>query len=55
MQVRPCSAREAGRALLEQGPAAHGWDEDQVRTGARAATLIGRKFHVPSSVSVRPG
>ncbi len=33
-------------ACLEQGPAAHGWVEDQVWTAARVATLIGRKFHV---------
>ncbi len=33
-------------AYLEQGPAAHGWVEDQVWTAARVATLIGRKFHV---------
>lgn len=33
-------------ALLDEGPAAHGWDEDQCWTGARVATLIGRKFHV---------
>ncbi|WSD11289.1 IS630 family transposase [Streptomyces hirsutus] len=38
-------------AMLEQGPAAHGWDEDQVWTGARVATLIGRKFHISYSVS----
>lgn len=38
-------------AYLEQGPAAHGWDEDQVWTGARVATLIGRTFHIASSVS----
>jgi len=38
-------------AMLEQGPAAHGWDEDQVWTGCRVATLIGRKFHVSYSVS----
>ncbi len=37
--------------LLEQGPAAHGWVEDQVWTAARVATLIGRKFHVSYSVS----
>ncbi|MEU3466267.1 winged helix-turn-helix domain-containing protein [Streptomyces sp. NPDC006733] len=36
---------------LDQGPAAHGWDEDQVWTAARVATLIGRKFHVSYSVS----
>ncbi|MFF2813844.1 winged helix-turn-helix domain-containing protein [Streptomyces sp. NPDC058000] len=36
---------------LDQGPAAHGWDQDQVWTGVRVATLIGRKFHVSYSVS----
>ena len=36
---------------LEQGPAAHGWVEDQVWTAARVATLIGRKFHVSYGVS----
>ncbi|MGW9436085.1 IS630 family transposase [Streptomyces sp. NPDC055607] len=36
---------------LEQGPAEHGWVEDQVWTAARVATLIGRKFHVSYSVS----
>ncbi|MDI9889203.1 winged helix-turn-helix domain-containing protein [Streptomyces sp. HNM0645] len=36
---------------LEEGPAAHGWVEDQVWTAARVATLIGRKFHVFYSVS----
>src|SRR4051812_33804956 len=35
----------------EEGPAAHGWVEDQVWTAARVATLIGRKFHVSYSVS----
>lgn len=38
-------------AFLEEGPAAHGWDQDQVWTAARVATLIGRKFHVTYSVS----
>ncbi|MEU5307062.1 winged helix-turn-helix domain-containing protein [Streptomyces noursei] len=38
-------------AYLEQGPAAHGWVEDQVWTAARVATLIGRKFHISYSVS----
>ncbi|MFJ7280349.1 winged helix-turn-helix domain-containing protein [Kitasatospora sp. NPDC098663] len=38
-------------AYLDQGPAVHGWDEDQVWTGVRVATLIGRKFHVSYSVS----
>ncbi|MER6529561.1 winged helix-turn-helix domain-containing protein [Streptomyces sp. NPDC001508] len=37
-------------AYLEQGPAAHGWVEDQVWTAARVATLIRRKFHVSYSV-----
>jgi transposase len=37
--------------LLEEGPAAHGWTENQVWTGARVATLIGRRFHVSYSVS----
>ncbi len=44
-----CLAKLA--AYLEQGPAAHGWVEDQVWTAARVATLIGRKFHVSYSVS----
>ncbi|CAM5247051.1 hypothetical protein GCM10010345_04340 [Streptomyces canarius] len=38
-------------AYLEQGPAAHEWVADQVWTAARVATLIGRQFHVPYSVS----
>ena len=38
-------------AYLEEGPAVHGWVEDQVWTAARVATLIGRKFHVSYSVS----
>ncbi|MEV6205526.1 winged helix-turn-helix domain-containing protein [Kitasatospora sp. NPDC051914] len=41
----------APAAYLDQGPAAHGWVEDQVWTAARVATLIGRKFHVSYSVS----
>lgn len=36
--------------MLEEGPAAHGWD-DQVWTGARVATLIGRTFHKSYSPS----
>ncbi|WP_338141178.1 winged helix-turn-helix domain-containing protein [Streptomyces clavuligerus] len=36
---------------LDEGPAAHGWVEDQVWTAVRVATLIGRKFHVSYSVS----
>jgi transposase len=40
---------------LEQGPAAHGWMEDQVWTAARVATLIGGKFHVSYSVSGATG
>ncbi|MFF8908912.1 transposase [Streptomyces olivaceoviridis] len=43
-----CLEKLAG--YLEQGPAAHGWVEDQVWTAARVATLIGRKFHVSYSV-----
>lgn len=38
-------------SCLDEGPAAHGWVEDQVWTAARVATLIGRKFHVSYSVS----
>ena len=38
-------------AMLDEGPAAHGWGEDQVWTGARVAKLIGRKFHISYSVS----
>lgn len=37
--------------FLEEGPAAHGWVEDQVWTASRVATLIGRKFHISYSVS----
>ncbi|ANZ13586.1 helix-turn-helix domain-containing protein [Streptomyces noursei] len=33
-------------AWLEEDPAAHGWDEDQVWTAARVRTLIGRKFRI---------
>jgi transposase len=44
-----CLEKLAG--YLDEGPAAHGWDEDQIWTGARVATLIGRKFHVSYSVS----
>ncbi|MEV8060311.1 winged helix-turn-helix domain-containing protein [Streptomyces antimycoticus] len=36
---------------LEEGPAAHGWADDQVWTAARVRTLIGRKFHLSYSVS----
>ncbi|MFD6181977.1 hypothetical protein [Streptomyces goshikiensis] len=43
--------REKLAEYLEQGPATHGWDQDQVWPGARVATLIGRKFHVSYSVS----
>ncbi|MEU7474287.1 hypothetical protein AB0A94_38440 [Streptomyces sp. NPDC044984] len=39
-----CLEKLAG--YLGQGPAAHGWVEDQVWTAARVVTLIGRKFHV---------
>jgi transposase len=33
-------------AELDQGPAVHGWAEDQRWTLERVATLIGRLFHV---------
>ncbi|MFF9222033.1 winged helix-turn-helix domain-containing protein [Streptomyces viridosporus] len=36
---------------LEEGPAAHGWTDDQVWTAARVRALIGRKFHLSCSVS----
>ncbi|WP_185149728.1 winged helix-turn-helix domain-containing protein [Streptomyces sp. Ag109_O5-1] len=36
---------------LDEGPAAHGWVDDQVWTAARVGTLIGRKFHISYSVS----
>ncbi|MFD3778249.1 transposase [Streptomyces sp. NPDC058612] len=38
-------------AYLEEGPAGHGWVEDQVWTASRVATRISRKFHVTYSVS----
>jgi transposase len=38
-------------AWLDEGPAAHGWTDDQVWTAARVCTLIGRKFHLSYSVS----
>ncbi|WP_316746191.1 winged helix-turn-helix domain-containing protein [Streptomyces sp. MK7] len=38
-------------AWLDEGPAAHGWTDDQVWTAARVRTLIARKFHVSYSVS----
>jgi Transposase and inactivated derivatives len=44
-----CLEKLAG--YLDEGPAAHGWVEDQVWTAARVATLIGRNFHVSYSVS----
>ncbi|MER6687350.1 winged helix-turn-helix domain-containing protein [Streptomyces olivaceoviridis] len=44
-----CLEKLAG--YLDEGPAAHGWVEDQVWTAARVATLIGGKFHVSYSVS----
>lgn len=31
---------------LEQGPAAHGWTEDQRWTLARVSVLVARRFHV---------
>src|SRR4051794_11124310 len=38
-------------AYLEEGPAVHGWGEDQGWAAGRGGMLIGRKFHVPCSVS----
>nr|WP_324290932.1 helix-turn-helix domain-containing protein [Streptomyces sp. H27-S2] len=38
-------------AYLEEGPAGHGWVEEQAWTASRVATLIARKFHVTYSVS----
>ncbi|MFD4413545.1 helix-turn-helix domain-containing protein [Streptomyces sp. NPDC058476] len=38
----PALSGEAG-AYLEQGPAVHGWAEDQVWTAARVAPLIGQE------------
>ncbi|WP_406384004.1 helix-turn-helix domain-containing protein [Streptomyces sp. NBC_00117] len=35
---------------LDEGPAAHGWVDDQVWTAARVRTLIGCKFHISYSV-----
>ncbi|MFI8791389.1 winged helix-turn-helix domain-containing protein [Streptomyces sp. NPDC055105] len=35
---------------LDEGPAAHGWVDDQVWTAARVRTLIGRTFHISYSV-----
>ncbi len=49
------AAWRSSPGYLEQGPAAHGWVEDQVWTAARVATLIGRKFHVSYSVSGATG
>lgn len=37
-------------AALEEGPAAHGWVEDQRWTLARVATVIARRFHVSFSL-----
>jgi transposase len=37
-------------AALEEGPAAHGWAEDQRWTLARVATVIARRFHVRFSL-----
>ena len=44
-KLSPAQVREL-EAVLEAGPAAWGWDEDQRWTLARVATLIGRLFHV---------
>lgn len=37
--------------MLQAGPAAHGWTDDQIWTGRRVKVLIGRMFHVSYSVS----
>ena len=44
---RPCPAQlgELG-AVLDAGPAAWGWDEDQCRALARIAELVRRRFGV---------
>lgn len=55
-RLSPCCLEKLA-AYLEQGPAAHGWVEDQVWTAARVAMLIGRKFHFEDeagSPAVRP-
>ncbi|MCX5052116.1 MULTISPECIES: winged helix-turn-helix domain-containing protein [unclassified Streptomyces] len=36
---------------LDEGPAAHGWRDDHVRSAARVRTLIGRQFHLSYSIS----
>jgi transposase len=50
LQAQPAQQAKLA-ALLEAGPAAHGWDEEQTWTGARVKTLISRTFHVSYSVS----
>jgi transposase len=51
---RPSRMRPEWRAwleaALEQGPAAHGWVEDQRWTLARVVTVIARRFHVRFSI-----
>jgi transposase len=42
-------------AYLDEGPAAHGWVEDQVWTAARVATLIGRSSTSPTASPELPG
>jgi transposase len=42
-------------AYLEQGPAAHGWVEDQVWTAARVATLIAGSSTSPTASRVPRG
>jgi len=52
---RPSRMKPAWRAwleqALEQGPAGHGWVEDQRWTLARIALLIARRFHVGFSIA----
>ena len=51
---RPSRMKPEWRAwlevALEQGPAAHGWVEDQRWTLVRVATVIARRFHVRFSI-----
>ncbi|MER5306167.1 winged helix-turn-helix domain-containing protein, partial [Streptomyces lasiicapitis] len=44
-RMKPSWRAWLGEAL-EQGPAAHGWVEDQRWTTARVAVLVARRFHV---------
>jgi putative transposase len=48
--MKPAWREWLGEAL-EQGPAAHGWVEDQRWTLSRIAVLIARRFHVKFSIA----